>query len=170
MKCAILGNGPSRSLYSPENNYSIIIGCNIPWTKVDWTMVMDEEVILAWSKNPQLITCPLYASVEAWRYSAAIKFREYIIGQSLFLGLFERPKEISDIKYCSGHFAAIKAIELGYKHLDLYGMDSYFEDNIESSTREFIPRVPTNNAAKWRKVWNEIISSNPEVVFNFIRE
>lgn len=170
MKCAILGNGPSRSLYSPRNNYTVKIGCNIPWTKVDWTMVSDEEVILAWSKNANIINCPIYASVEAWRYSASIKFREYIIGQSLFLGLFQRPRETSDTKYCSGHFAAIKAIELGYKHLDLYGMDSYFEDNVESSTREFIPRVPINNAAKWRKVWDQIISSNPDVVFNFIRE
>lgn len=169
MKCAILGNGPSRSLYNTENDYTVKIGCNIPWTTVDWTMIMDEEVMIAWSKNPQVITCPIYASVEAWRYSATIKFRDYIVGQDLFRGMFKRLPEVSGTKYCSGHYAALNAIELGYKHLDLYGMDSYFEDNIESSTREYIPLVVTNNAAKWRKVWNEIISSNPDVTFNFIR-
>lgn len=165
MKCAILGNGPSRIAYSPEKKYDLVIGCNIPWTKVDFTMIMDPDVITAWSKNHDLIDVPICAGTAAWRHSDGIKFRWYILEKNLFKELFKVPAN-----YSSGHLAAKKAIELGYKELDLYGMDSYFEDTMETYTRQHVADNPMNHVQRWRSLWDELKSSNPDVVFNFIRE
>jgi hypothetical protein len=51
MKCAVLCNGPSRSAYNPEKEYAYRIGCNIPWTKVDCTVILDPQMVKVLIKN-----------------------------------------------------------------------------------------------------------------------
>ena len=170
MKCAILGNGPSRKLYTGSIHYDYKIGTNIPWTEVNSTVVMDVDIIIEWKKNKDLIKYPVYFSDKAWAYADTLKFREYILDKDLFLGMFEVPREDSSVRYSSGHCAAIKAIELGYKDLDLYGFDSYFSDTVESYTREFVKDSPANNSQRWTALWKRIIFKNKDVTFNFIRE
>ena len=170
MKCAILGNGPSRKLYTGSIHYDYKIGTNVPWTDVNATVVMDVDIIIEWKKNKDLIKYPVYFSNTAWSYADTLKFREYIEEQGLFLGMFKVPKEDSNVRYSSGHYAAIKAIELGYKDLDLYGFDSYFLGNIESYTREFVNDTPANNSKRWSTLWEQMIFKHKDVTFNFIRE
>lgn len=165
MKCAILGNGPSRSAYNPENDYDLLIGCNIPWTKVDFTVIMDPDVIGVWCKHKDLITVPICVGTAAWKYTSTIQFRPYILKKNLFKELL-----VVQQHYSSGHLAARKAIDMGYKYIDLYGFDSYFADTMESYTREYVVEKPMNHVEKWRKLWDQIITSHPGVVFNFIKE
>lgn len=164
MKCAILGNGPSHKLYDSSKEYDTVIGCNIPWTTVDWTCIMDADVINAWQKNPDLITVPIYIATRVHDYACSLN-----MGMNVY-GTFTLKRPEPETNYSSGHYAALKAIELGHTQIDLYGFDSYYTGSIESITRKHVLDNPANNAIKWRNLWNRIISSNQDVVFNFIKE
>lgn len=167
MKCAVLCNGPSRELFVSREIYNFIIGCNIPWTKVDATVVLDKEVIEKWAKNPELIQCPTYFSVDAWRRTDEIKQRD------LFKPYL---KELITPKYpyhTSGHNACEIAIKLGFTDIDIYGCDSYFTNTTQTYTRTIITKIhPSDNSMKhiigWRNRWNEIVQKHPNVNLNFI--
>lgn len=170
MKCAILGNGPSRSAYSPDKEYNYRIGCNIPWAVTDCTIIIDPDVITSWSFKLDIIKCPVWLSKVAYRHSDKVNIqptkksmRKYIEENNLFLGIQPQPD-----RYSSGHISTMKAIELGYKDLDLYGFDSYFRNEMDSYTRLHVKDKPMNHVERWRKVWDEIIEAHPNVNFNFI--
>jgi len=164
MKCAVLGNGPSLNLYySSEVKYDKIIGCNIPWTVVDFTVIMDEEIVDLWAKNYNLILVPAYFSIKAWGRTDRSNLRQFLLDNNLFLGLIKDRDLIS-----TGHMAAKKVIELGANELDLYGFDSYHNETIDSITWDYIKNNPTNNSKYWIKAWNNIMKNNPNIVFNFI--
>ena len=171
MKCAILGNGPSRSAYSPDKEYAYRIGCNIPWAVTDCTIIIDPDVVTAWSFKLELIKCPVWISRVAYRHSAGVriqptkvKMRDWIEDNNLFLGIEPQPEH-----YSSGHIATMKAVQMGYKYIDLYGFDSYFTDTMDSYTRLHVVDKPMNHIIKWRGVWDKIIESHPDIKFNFIR-
>ena len=165
MKCAVLGNGPSRSAYVSRDGYDLVIGCNIPWTEVDSTMVIDEQVVLKWSRNPELITCPVSFIRATWMYTDSIKFRKYILDNSQFLSI-----EPTTLQYSSGHYAAARALKLGYKYIDLYGIDSWFEDTLETYTRGFIDdNPPVTKIPTWRQFWKDLAAQYPDATLNFIR-
>lgn len=164
MKCAILGNGPSLNLYySSDIQYDYVIGCNIPWTDVDFTVIMDEDIIDVWAKNFNLIKVPTYFSVKAWARTDRSKIRQYLLDNNLFLGIITNRDLVS-----TGHMAVKKAIETGCTELDLYGFDSYHNETIDSITRDYVNNNPMNNSKYWIKEWNNIMSNNPNIVFNFI--
>jgi hypothetical protein len=164
MKAAVLGNGPSKELFTCRKEYEFVIGCNIPWTAVDATIVLDKEIIEKWAKNPELIQCDTYFSVDAWRHTDSIKkrdiFRPYL-------------KELITPKYpyhSSGHNACEVSIKLGYKFIDIYGCDSWFSDVTLSHTRKYIKNggACAKHITGWRNRWKEIIEKHPEVEINFI--
>jgi hypothetical protein len=166
-KVAILCNGPSRSSYNPDTEYAYRIGCNIPWTKVDCTVVLDEEVVRLWHRNHDLITVPTYFSVKAWRETASLGrafFEPYLIQ------LVEPRPEYDS----SGHVACSQMIKLGYTDIDIYGCDSWFRQNVESYTHDFVKSktiyTADGHVIGWRRRWNEIIKNNPSVTLNFIKE
>ena len=169
MKCAVLCNGPSRILYEPSTEYGFIIGCNIPWTKVDATVVLDEEVVREWAKNPDLITVPTYFSVKAWAETDGIKKRDFF-----------RPFLIKTItpKYpyhSSGHNAVEQVIDKGYTDIDIFGCDSWFSSVGRSYTRTHIKQGgivdgDMRHIEGWRNRWKEIMDKHPEVTLNFIGE
>jgi hypothetical protein len=169
MKCAVLCNGPSRVLYEPSTEYGFIIGCNIPWTKVDATVVLDEQVVRAWAKNPDLITVPVYFSVKAWAETDGIKKRDFF-----------RPFLIKTItpKYpyhSSGHNAVEQVIAKGYTNIDIFGCDSWFSTVGRSYTRTHIKDGgivdgDMRHIEGWRNRWKEIMDKHPEVTLNFIGE
>jgi hypothetical protein len=168
---AVLGNGPSRKFYDPSKAYAYRLGCNIPWTDVDATLISDDNIVVLWHKNHDLIKVPTYFSRKTWMFTDELKtFRPFIKQFKLFAGVFDRQPNES-----SGNAAAKKLIELGYKELDIYGCDAYFTAthgyNIKSYTREFIPGIDMiNNSYKWKLFWDELIKKHPEVKFNFIKE
>ena len=169
MIAAVLCNGPSKKLYDESKEYDFRIGCNIPWTRVDATVILDEEITRYWSKHRDVITCPVYFSEDAWRFASEIQFRPWLVEHEYLLGLVKRGRFRS-----SGNIACECVIELGYKQIDIYGADAYYTQkpgyNNESFTRKFLPPPDVNNSHRWKKVWDDMIKKHPDVKFNFIKE
>lgn len=165
MKCAVLCNGPSRSLFTSADGYDYLIGCNIPWRQVDSTVVLDIGVVAKWHKH-KLPNVPTWFSAHAWR-ETRFKDREFF--KNSFLGLVKPLPEYDS----SGHVACSKVIELGYKEIDIFGCDSWFTNNTDSVTHKYCDTRPSNtdnHVEGWRKRWNSIMTNNPDVKINFIGE
>lgn len=165
---AVLGNGPCRKSFDTSKNYDYKIGCNFPWTKVDSTVILDTNVIVLWSRDQTLLDTPAYFSKKAWMITDEVKLRPYINSHDLFLGFVDKEENDS-----SGNVACKKLIEMGYKYIDIYGMDSWFtkdhNGNLDSYTRNFFPdKDGMNNSHKWKQSWMDTITRNPTVKFNFI--
>ena len=165
MKAALLCNGPSRVVFQPSLEYNYLIGCNIPWTEVDSTVVLDVGVVQQWFKR-KIKPVPTWFSRHAWRETNFTN-RKYF--QESFLGLVDPLPQYDS----SGHVACSKLIELGYKQIDIYGCDSWWSDVTNSHTHQYTDTRPENTSKHivgWRKRWNTIISSNEEVNITFIGE
>lgn len=169
MKCAVLCNGPSRVSYQSRDPYDFVIGCNIPWTDVDATVVLDEQVVDLWAKKPELISCPTYFSVHAWRRTDAVRKRDFF--RQFFLDMIH-PKYPY---HSSGHNATEIAIKRGATEIDIYGCDSYFSDIAgQSYTRQHIKQGGVVDGDRkyingWRQRWKEIQDNNANVTLNFIK-
>lgn len=165
-KAAILGNGPSRNEY--KGGYDLVIGCNVPFTEVNYTVIYDLEVAKLWQSNRDLIKCPAYFSIYAW-HNIDEEFKSYIIDNNYYMG--KAIYRLGD-KFTSGHVAAQIAIDAGYNELDLYGFDSYFEDDVDSYTRQFLdtPLRGTSIVKYWREEWKNLIEVNNNIKFNFKRK
>lgn len=157
MKVALLGNGSSRVLYSPTDRYDYTIGCNIPWTKVDSTVIMDVNVLEKWEN-----LCNFYVSRNAWRgCRKRDRYNEFLI-------------EIVDTvpEYdSSGHMACRILLKLGATEIDIYGCDSWFTNDTESYTHKYVDSRSDNmtkNVSAWRANWYKMMSENLSVKFNFI--
>lgn len=163
MKTAVLGNGPSRTLFKDPQRYDYIIGCNIPWTSVHSTVVLDAEVVRYWIQH-KLPTVPIYFSESAWR-ETRVKDRNYFI--DAFLELVKPYVDYDS----SAHVACRKVIQLGATEIDIYGCDSWFTTNTDSYTRSFFEDSTdkSKHVYGWRNRWQDIIDSNPNVKINFIR-
>jgi hypothetical protein len=165
MKAAVLCNGPSKDDFDNNVCYDYRIGCNIPWTKVDATVVLDIGVVDKWLKN-KIPNVPTWFSEHAWRET---KFKDRNYFKDSFLGIVKPLPEYDS----SGHVACSKAIELGYKEINIYGCDSWFTDVTDSYTHQFTdtrPKDRSKHIVGWRTRWNTIINANPDVVINFIRK
>lgn len=168
MIAAILGNGPSRFSYlTTEENYSVVAGCNVPWTAVDWTVVLDEEVIQRWATTPNLITVPTYFSKHAWMETDAVRKRPQF--EKYFLGLVYPGPEYDT----SGHVAASLLIGMGYKEIHVYGADSQWDNTLESASHAMFKNHPDPNSSAhvkgWRNRWKQIQDGNPDVNIVFKR-
>jgi hypothetical protein len=164
MKAAVLCNGPSRVDYQPSTEYNYIMGCNIPWTRVDATVVLDIGVVDKWLKH-KIPQTPTWFSEHAWRET---KFKDRNYFKDSFLGLVKPLPEYDS----SGHVACSKLIELGYTEIDIFGCDSWFEDVTDSYTHQFTdtrPQDRSKHIVGWRKRWKTIMDGNPDVKLNFIR-
>ena len=170
---ALLGNGPSRKFYDPSKVYDYRLGCNIPWTDVDATIILDENIIKLWHKDHSLIKVPAYFSRNAWMYGDELKtFIPFIKENNYFIDIVDK---IPNSNESSGNVATRKLVELGYTQIDIYGCDAYFTaahgHNTKSYTRDFISGTDMiNNSYKWKLRWDEFIKKHPEVTFNFIKE
>jgi hypothetical protein len=170
MKIAVLCNGPSRTLFTQPEKYDFIIGCNIPWTKVDATIVLDEQVVRHWAKNPESITCPAVFSRKAWMETDCVKEKKRDFFVPFLIELVDvRPEYDS-----SGHHAVKYALRKGAKGIDIYGCDSWWAQTIVSHTHKYIKNLNPDDSQQhvfgWRKRWLEIIDCYPDVTFNFIGE
>jgi hypothetical protein len=165
MKAAVLCNGPSRTMFTSPDGYDYIIGCNIPWTKVDSTIVLDINVVFEWWNN-KLPLSPIWFSEMAWRET---NFRNRAYFKDYFLGLVKALPEYDS----SGHVACSKVIELGYKEIDIYGCDAWFTGNTDSYTHRYTDTRPldtSKHVVGWRNRWNTIMINNPDVKITFIGE
>ncbi len=159
MKTALLCNGPSRVAFNPDIGYNYIIGCNIPWTKVNSTVILDVNVLQKW-ETP----CSFFASVPAWR--ELHKRDKYI---EHFLGFVNTIAEYDS----AGHAACRKLLEFNPDVIDIYGCDSWFANNTESYTHQYVDSRSddmTKNVSVWRSRWYDLMDNHPKVKFNFIGE
>ena len=158
MKVALLGNGNNRNVFlDSTNKYDYTIGCNIPWTKVDATVVMDANVL---DKMETLV--PFYCSRIAWRNcNKQNRYSDYLIE------IFD-----SKIDYDSaGHCAARIVLMRGATEIDIYGCDSWFKEDTESYTHKYIDSRSSDmskHVLVWRERWHELMNENANVKFNFI--
>ena len=163
MKAAVLCNGPSRILYTASPEYAYVMGCNIPWTEVNATIVLDVGVVAKWWQY-KLPNVPTWFSEHAWRET---KFRDRNYFMPTFLGLVKPLPEYDS----SGHVACSKLIELGYDEIDIYGCDSWFSTDTSSHTHQYWDTRPSDTSKHvegWRKRWETIMAGNPNVKINFI--
>ena len=164
---AVIGNGPSRILYDESKEYLYRIGCNIPWTRVDATVLLDVDLLTLMQKDKSLLKYPAYFSAKAWMFADSCHLRAHFYSNNLFLGLIGYDNNDS-----SGNVACKKLIEEGYTEIDLYGCDSYFTEthgyNTESYTRNFVPAGSVNNSYRWKLSWDAMIKKHPDIKFNFI--
>lgn len=160
MKVALLGNGTSRNIFlNSTNRYDYIIGCNIPWTVVDATVIIDINVL-----DKLDATCKLYVSRKAWM-ECPLKKRDKLIGT--LIGLFDPIPDYDS----TGHAAARIVLERGATEIDIYGCDSWFTNDTESYTHQFVDSRSidmSKNVSVWRARWYELMATHPQVVFNFI--
>jgi len=157
MKTALLCNGPSRVVFDPNMEYNYIIGCNIPWTKVNSTVILDVNVLEQW-KEP----CSFFASIAAWR---ELRNRERFVDYFL-----EFVNTIPDYD-SAGHAACRKLLEFNPTVIDIYGCDSWFANNTESYTHQYVDSRSydmTKNVSVWRSRWYDLMANHPSVEFNFI--
>lgn len=168
MIAAILGNGPSReSYYNSDTQYDVVVGCNIPWTDVDFTVVLDEEVVQRWATEPTLINVPTYFSKHAWMETDAIRKRDFF--QPFFKGLVTPLPEYDT----SGHVACSLLMKQGYTEIHVYGADVMFADTLESRSHQFFKNHPdpdSNAHIKgWRNRWQKLVDENPQIRVEFKR-
>lgn len=167
MIAAILGNGPSHELYLQSSiKYDIVAGCNVPWTAVDFTVVLDTEVVQRWATEPDLITVPTYFSTWAWGETDAIKKRPFF--EQYFKGIVKPLPEYDT----SAHNACSILIKEGYKEIHVYGADVMKTDTIESRSHKLFKNHPPNNSKKhilgWRARWKTIVDDNPQTKVEFV--
>ena len=165
-KVAVLCNGPSRSAYDPNTEYAYRIGCNIPWTKVDCTVILDPQMANLIASDRSLIDCKIYFSDNAWEH-----VKDKSVFEDIFLGTIAKTKK----GMSSGNMACMKMVELGYKDIDIYGADAMTTSDIRSNnvrksyTRNFLDSDSMNMSPDWRTNWNKMIKDHPDVKFNFIK-
>ena len=165
-KVAVLCNGPSRSAYDPSKEYAYRIGCNIPWTKVDCTVILDPQMANLIASDMSLIDCKIYFSENAWEH-----VKDKSVFKDVFLGTIAKTKK----GMSSGHLACSKILELGYTDIDIYGADAMTTGDIRSNnvrksyTRKFLDSDGINMSPNWRTNWNRLIEQYPNVKFNFIK-
>jgi hypothetical protein len=180
----VLGSGPSRVSYIP--NGLPTIGCNFPWTKVDWTLIFDHEPILKWLETPSVFPegLPFIISWHCYDYLKKNKLLDKI--ESRIICVFKRYNSNPNLEYPgnAGHYATEWMIKQGFNKLNLYGMDNYFGDLLckdnfshQLGAIHYIENIDANwseeqlvkRGKDWQTVWKRIIKCNPQVEFNFIK-
>jgi hypothetical protein len=169
MRGAVVGNGPSRNIFSNYGGYNYIIGCNIPWTKVNATVILDGNVIERWSRDLNLISCPAFFTRKSWMTTDEVKIREYILNNGLFIDMIPDPPEF----FSAGHIAAKLMCKMNYTELDIFGIDSLFKNTVESFTNTLVddynPDSENQRIVNWRVNWDKLQNEYPNVIFNFIK-
>jgi hypothetical protein len=180
----VLGSGPSRISYIPNNLPTI--GCNFPWTRVDWTLIFDYQPTLKWLETPSVFPqkLPFIISEHTYKYLKTKNLLHKI--RHRIIDVFKK-HNLSSIEFAgsSGHYATEWMIRQGFTKLNLYGMDNYFGDlkvldnfSHQPGTLHYIDNINLTQYSEetllrrgreWQISWKRIIKYNPNVEFNFIR-
>ena len=162
MRVALLGNGNGRRYFpDTDDRYSYLIGCNIPWRQVNSTVILDVNILERLSQPVKF-----YASRKAW-LECSNKSKDKLIGY-----LIEVIDVLPDYD-SSGHAAARQLIKLGATEIDIYGCDSWFVNDTESYTHQWVDSRSidmSKNVSVWRARWYELMANHPQIKFNFIGE
>lgn len=153
----VLGNGPSRARFDRVGDF--VLGCNIPSQEfsVDATVICDEEIVWVLKNDFTLIQVPVIISTRAFE-----KMKEFKIEHHFEILHVFKPKDW----YNSAHYAAEYLMEYGCNEVHIWGCDSVFEENLESTTDGYVTKnLDSSRFLKnWRRVWNNIFD-NPNCHF-----
>jgi hypothetical protein len=177
----IIGSGPRRTSYVPNGLPSI--GCNFPWTPVDWVCIWDPHPLFKWIEYPEVIPEPT-------KFVISKLVKEVFIDENKYHLIKPRVHSIisdnTTQRRSSGHWAALWMIHQGFNTLNLYGIDNWFGDllcleNITHDTSRphhienmNLRNIQTdkdyilNRGIEWKQTWHDMIKTYPHVVFNFI--
>jgi hypothetical protein len=133
-------------------------------------VVLDIQMVKAWDKQRDIIKCPVYYSRQSYDYAIQLDkdfFRPFAIGVM----------EIQSHAHSSGHNAVELMITKGFRKIDVYGCDAYFnQSKSESFTRAFVPIESPNAELRahskmvgWKARWNQLLDDNPQCEIKFIR-
>jgi hypothetical protein len=173
MRAALLCNGPSRVAFKNKEEYNYVMGCNIPWTDVDGTVMVDIGVARYYATHDQP-DYELFLNEVCWNTlkgfkRSGVKLTSYLLAENKLGRIIENAKPF----YSSGHMAALELIRIGATEIDIYGCDSYYEDTVESFTWSLLPshsseKHRAKQVIEWRKNWASIEGQN-KVKLNFIK-
>jgi hypothetical protein len=183
-ECNVLGSGPSRVSYVPNELPSI--GCNFPWTKVDWTIIFDPDPLVRLADNPALIDLDTQLIISK---HALIHIKHHKLIDKIPHKIAATYKNISHPEYgfkrSSGHYAAQWMISMGYNRLNIYGCDNYFGDLYCTDNYSHTPNTAhyidntnlkvysdeqlRNRGKEWHHAWKMLEKQHPNVEFNFVR-
>lgn len=152
MKIAIIGNGPSRELYAPDN-YDVVVGCNLPpeGVHIDYCAIADAKcIMLAYRQDARWHDrLKEYKLVIGPRCAHGIKGCKIKPGDPLTIYQFLKENDhihqeiplwpdannIGQRYFSTGHLAfAFVNNEWENAEIHLYGFDSLFTGHQESLT------------------------------------
>ena len=158
----VLGNGPSKEYFDRKGDF--VVGCNIPGDEysVDATVICDEEIVWVLKNNPSLITCPVIVSNKAYE-----KMKELRIDDHFYIHHVFTVKDWHN----SAHYAAEYLLDYGCDELNIWGCDSIFKNDLSSTTDAWVKKDPDSDrfTKHWRRVWDEIFTSHPNVNIQAMR-
>lgn len=181
-ECNLLCSGPSRISYK-ENNIPTM-GCNIPWAKVNWTIIFDSIVLEKIIDFPDFLHKDTKLIISNHAKSEMKLQNKLNLLKHDIAGTFRHHYSTTHIlKRSTGHYAAEWLIHMGYTKINIYGCDNWFGDDLcleNYMHDESNPlNIPNENIEKginyvkyrgykWRKSWQRLINQNPNIEFNFI--
>ena len=170
MKVAVLGNGKSRFLFANPKEYDYIIGCNIPWTDVDSTVIIDEKVVEFLYKNKEKHNYHQNTIFSRKSWTRVVELQ----AETYFSPMLNSIVEMSEGIDSSAHIALKYALTFdNVSSVHVYGCDSRWIDNISSRTHHYVNNKPPNQAATvglWISRCDDIIQGNKNVEIVFIGE
>lgn len=163
MKGVVLGNGPSRKYYDRSGDF--VLGCNIPNDQfsVDATVICDEEIVWVLKADLTLIQVPVIISKKVFE-----KMKELKIVDNFNIHHVFTPKDW----YSTAHYAAEYLLDFGCSEVDVWGCDSFFENNIASETDKYVPKQDTVGdrfTRQWRQVWFDFVHKYGQERINLIK-
>jgi hypothetical protein len=175
MIVAILGNGPSKEDWFKEKDehpFGYVMGCNFPWAEVDGTTMIDGKAADGWIKYvidmKEVKPCPLWLSPNANQ-------RFVHAGHRTFLEKWKKGEMEVRKRESSAHVAAKVAIQLlGANQLRIYGVDTFFTMENESSTWKYVHggldgAKKIQQITDWRKNWYRLKEEHPHVQMTMVR-
>lgn len=177
MKIAILGNGSTRDLYTPDN-YDVVLGCNLPPdnVKVDYCLVVDAKAIMLayreearWYhrlKDFKLVIGPRCAhGIKGGKsVPGGVKtIYQHLTENGLIhkeIGLWPDAATIGQRYFSAGHLAfAFANNEWADAEIHMFGFDSLFTGNSAS----FSDKIRNNNATQLIRNREKYNRGNPIV-------
>lgn len=145
-KLAIIGNGPSRTLFDGSFD-GPAMHCNIPMLdyKGAGVCVIDEKSFLWYKHNGYKPDVPIYTNNKL-----AQRFRD--TGCEPVIDLFNKQKLMNVAQTAAWHFAE------EFDEIYLYGCDALWQKDCGSFCDEHIPRPARNPNLynRWRKQWEPV--------------
>lgn len=159
---SVVGNGPSKSFWIPEDHANEpSIGCNL-YEGCRWTAIYDKKIAGELNAKKRRIRRPVIA---VGNFAEAVLMSPDALKHIVLFGIVrKRPLRIHN----AGVGAILWALRAGYGPIDLYGFDSLYTRKRTTDSDKFWPRPETLTAAPpgWMKSWVNIFEAYPDLKLN----